>query len=158
MIESFSIKEEKFINEIYYVNLGVSFDKKKVFNFLEKNNIFPSIPLKKKILFIPVIIDEEKKQLQVFSNNKIFKEWNNDVRDSHLIKYILPTEDLEDLNLIKSKFGMIEEYDFKEIIGKYNLKDSIITLIFKGKNEARVLSKMNIQSNITINSGKKKYI
>ena len=150
MIESFSIKEEKFINEIYYVNLGVSFDKKKVFNFLEKNNIFPSIPLKKKILFIPVIIDEEKKQLQVFSNNKIFKEWNNDVRDSHLIKYILPTEDLEDLNLIKSKFGMIEEYDFKEIIGKYNLKDSIITLIFKGKNEARVLSKMNIQSNITI--------
>ena len=34
MVESFSIKEEKFINEIYYVNLGVSFNKKKVFNFL----------------------------------------------------------------------------------------------------------------------------
>ena len=60
MIESFSIKEEKFINEIYYVNLGVSFNRKKIFNFLERNNIFPSIPLKKKILFIPVIIDEEK--------------------------------------------------------------------------------------------------
>ena len=29
MIESFSIKEEKFINEIYYLNLGVSFNKKK---------------------------------------------------------------------------------------------------------------------------------
>jgi len=29
MIESFTIKEEKFINEIYYVNLGVSFNKKK---------------------------------------------------------------------------------------------------------------------------------
>ena len=29
MIESFSIKEEKFINKIYYVNLGVSFNKKK---------------------------------------------------------------------------------------------------------------------------------
>ena len=48
MIESFSIKEEKFINEIYYVNLGVSFNRKKIFNFLERNNIFPSIPLKKK--------------------------------------------------------------------------------------------------------------
>ena len=44
MIESFSIKEEKFINEIYYVNLGVSFNKKKIFNYLEKKNIFPSIP------------------------------------------------------------------------------------------------------------------
>ena len=57
MIESFSIKEEKFIDETYYVNLGVSFNKKNVFSFLEKKNIFPSIPLKKKVIFIPVIID-----------------------------------------------------------------------------------------------------
>ena len=35
MIESFSIKEEKFINEVYYVNLGVSFNKKKIFNYLQ---------------------------------------------------------------------------------------------------------------------------
>ena len=47
MIESFTIKEEKFINDIYYVNLGVSFNKKKIFKFLEKKNIFPSIPQKK---------------------------------------------------------------------------------------------------------------
>ena len=42
MIESFSIKEEKFINNVYHVSLGVSFNKKKIFNFLEKKNIFPS--------------------------------------------------------------------------------------------------------------------
>ena len=29
MIESFSIKEEKFIDEVYYLSLGVSFNKKK---------------------------------------------------------------------------------------------------------------------------------
>ena len=29
MIETFSIKEEKFINKVYYLNLGVSFNKKK---------------------------------------------------------------------------------------------------------------------------------
>ena len=33
MIESFSIKEERFINQIYYVNLGVSFNKKKYLIF-----------------------------------------------------------------------------------------------------------------------------
>ena len=32
MIESFSIQEEKFINDVYFVNLGVSFNKKKIFN------------------------------------------------------------------------------------------------------------------------------
>ena len=39
MIESFTIKEEKFINEVYYVNLGVSFNKKKFFTYLENKNI-----------------------------------------------------------------------------------------------------------------------
>ena len=32
---------------------------------------------------------------------------------NYLIDYILPTEDLEDLNLIKSKYEYIEEYNFK---------------------------------------------
>ena len=48
MVESFSIKEEKFINEIYYVNLGVSFNKKKVFNFLEKKIFSHQFQLRKK--------------------------------------------------------------------------------------------------------------
>ena len=55
MIESFSIKEEKFINEIIYVNLGVSFNKKKVFNYLEKKNIFPSVPIKKKFYLFQLL-------------------------------------------------------------------------------------------------------
>ena len=31
MVDSFSIKEEKFIDQVYYVKLGVSFNKKKNF-------------------------------------------------------------------------------------------------------------------------------
>ena len=40
MIETFSIKEEKFIDQKYYVNLGVSFNKKKIFRYLEKKIFF----------------------------------------------------------------------------------------------------------------------
>ena len=147
MIDTFSIKQEKFIDEIYYVNLGVSFNKKKVFNFLENKNIFPSIPIKKDILFIPIIIDENKKELLVFSDNKIFDKWNDVKKKSHLINYILPTEDLEDLNLIKNKFEFIEKYDFKEITNKYDLDDSIIALIFKNEKEIRILSRISILNN-----------
>ena len=147
MIDTFTIKEEKFINEIYYVNLGVTFSKKKVFSFLERKNIFPSIPIKKKILFIPVIIDEDKKDLLVFSKNEIFDKWNSVNETFHLIEYILPTEDLEDLNLLKSKFNLIEKYNFDEIITKYNLKDSIIALIFKNGKEIRILSRVSISNN-----------
>ncbi len=146
MIDTFSIKEEKFIDEIYYLNLGVTFSKKKVFNFLESKNIFPSIPIKKKILFFPIIIDEDKKDLLLFSENKIFNKWSDINETFHLIDYILPTEDLEDLNLIKSKFELIEKYNFKEITSKYDLKDSIIALIFKNENEIRILSRISISN------------
>ncbi len=150
MVESFSIKEEKFINEIYFVNLGVSFNKKRVFNFLEKNNIFPTIPIKKRLLFLPIIIDESKQDLLIFSENEIFKEWNNYLDRSHLIEYILPTEDLEDLDLLKNNYEFIEQYDFKDIIDKYSLNDSIIALFFKNNNNMRVLSKITLKNDIVI--------
>ena len=120
MIESFSIKEEKFVNEIYYLNFGVSFNRKKVFKFLENKNIFPSIPNKNKLLYLPIVIEEDKKNLFIFTNNIIFKEWNSFNESHHLIEYILPTEDLEDLEIIKKKYEFIEQYDFKEIISKYD--------------------------------------
>ena len=147
MIDSFSIQEEKFIDETYYVNIGVSFNKKRVFRYLEARNIFPSIPVRKKILFIPVVIDEVKKDLLIFNKNKIFDYWNDTVKNSYQIEYILPTEDLEDLNLVKQRYESIEQYDFKEITNKYNLKDSIIALIFKGNDEVRILSRISIQDN-----------
>ena len=148
MIESFTIKEEKFIDETYYLNLGVAFNKKKVFKYLEKNNIFPAIPNKEKFLFIPIIIEEKKGDLFIFNNNKIYKEWLVNKESYHLIEYILPTEDLEDLNIIKKNYDSIEQYDFKEITNKYVLENSIIALIFKNENEARVLSRITIKDNI----------
>ena len=150
MIESFSIKEEEFINEVYFVNLGVSFNKKKVFNFLEKKNIFPTIPLKKKILFIPIIINENTKDLMIFNDNKIFDEWNKQVQSFHLIEYILPTEDLEDLNLVKKNYDNIERYNFEEIINKYDLKDSIIALLFKNESEVRILSRLSMNDEVIL--------
>ena len=147
MIESFSIQEEKFVERIYYVNLGVSFNKKKIFNFLYKKNIFPSQIIKETFLFIPIIIDENINDLIIFSNNPIYENWNQKSEKYELIDYLLPTEDLEDLNTIKKKLDEIETYDFREITKKYSLKNYIISLIFKSDNEIRVLSKIYNEKN-----------
>jgi len=150
MVETFSIKEEKFINEIYYVNLGVSFNKKKILNFLEKKNIFPSTPIKKNFLFIPIIIEENKENLLVFSNNKFYDEWNNYSESFYLIEYILPTEDLEDYNIIKKQYDFIEQYDFKEITSKYYLDNSIVALIFINQKTIRVLSRITVNDKVVL--------
>ena len=121
MIETFSIKEEKFINEIYYLTLNVSFNKKNIFDLLESKNIFPSLPVKKDFLFIPVLVDQNKNQVLMFSENKLFSAWNLNNKKYSLLNYILPTEDLDDFRLIKQNVNILETYDFKEIINKYNI-------------------------------------
>ncbi len=142
MIETFSIKEEKFIDEIYYLSLNVSFNRKKVFNLLESKNVFPNLPLKKDVLFIPIFFDENKKEILIFSENYLYNNWNSNVKTHHLLNFILPTEDLEDFNLIKNNSKNLENYDFEQIIQKYNLEDYIITIVFKNNEEIRVLNKI----------------
>ena len=150
MIETFSIQEEKFIDEKYYLTLNVSFNKTSVFGLLESKNIFPSLPIKKNIFFMPVIYNEDKDEILIYSNSKLFNNWNFDIKKYHLLNYILPTEDLEDLNLIKVNKKKLENYNFKEIIKKYNLDNYIIMIVFINKNEIKVLSKINLNNKITL--------
>ena len=151
-IDSFSIKQEKFIDNIYYVNIDVSFNKKKIFSILEKKNIFPSQPKRKKVLYIPLLIDEEQKDIILFSENIFFKNWLINQNDKNQLIYILPSEDLDDIELIKSKYGSIEEYDFREIVNKYSLESYIISLIYKNKNDLRVLSKIKFAQGMVLDN------
>ena len=150
MIEMFSIKEEKFINEIYSLSLNVSFNKKKIFDFLESKNIFPSLPISKKVFFIPIVLDEDKDEIIIFSESYFFNNWNYSNKKYHLLNYILPTEDLEDFNLIKAKSNNLENYDFKEIINKYNLNDYIIMIVFKNSRNIRIFNKISFNEKIDI--------
>jgi len=150
MIETFSIKEEKFIDEIYYLTLNVSFNKKKVFDLLEVKNIFPSLPIKKDVLFIPIIIEANKNLTLMFSENYLFNNWNSNIKKYHLLNFILPTEDLEDYNLIKNNSENLETFNFEKIIKKYNLEDYIIAIVFKNNDEIKVLNKINFNNKLNL--------
>ena len=103
MIDSFTISDEKFINNKYSAKLKTTFNKKKSYQLLE---------------------------------------------------YLLPSEDLEDLNNIQEMSNSIETYDFLNLIKKYDLKDYIILIIFKNKNELKILSKIYLNNSLKINSQK----
>ena len=150
LIESFTMSEEKFVNNEYKTKFDVSFNKKNTLDFFEKNRIFPSIPKKKKVLLIPILVDLQLDQIFLFNNNVFYQSWNNDTKSYFLLEYLLPSEDLEDINLLLQKSKSIEDYDFKEIIKKYDLEDFIIVIIFKNKNNYRVLSKIKLEDSFKI--------
>ena len=152
MVDTFSIEEEKFINQSYNLKLGVSFNKKKIFNYLNSKNIIPSQIIKQNFLFIPIIIDETNTDPLIFSKNQVYDYWKKEKENNHLINYILPTEDLEDFNLIKKNYLELENYDFKEIIDKYFIDYSIVALIFKDGNQIKILSKIKIKDKKVIQS------
>ena len=158
MIETFTIKEEKFINKTYNLNLGVLFNKKKIFNYLDSKKIFPSQIKDENFLFIPILLDQSKNDILVYSSNPFYNSWKKDNKREHLISYVLPTEDLDDLRIIRKNQLEIENFNFEKIIEKYSLSNSIIAVFFKNENEIKVLSKIRIKGNKVIKSNSFKNI
>ena len=154
MIDSFTISDEQFINNEYFAKLETTFNKKKILNFLEKKNIFPSIPIRNKVLLVPILVDTENENIYLFNNNIFYKKWNDINNNYQLLNYLLPNEDLEDLNKIQEMSGSIETYNFISMVKKYDLNDYIISIIFKNKDEIRVLSKINLNNSLKINNQK----
>tara|TARA_A100001015_G_scaffold197512_1_gene220258 strand:- start:5371 stop:6447 length:1077 start_codon:yes stop_codon:yes gene_type:complete len=152
MIDTFSIKEERFIDNIYYANIDVSFNKKKIYNFFEKQNIFPSLPKEKKILLIPILINEDINEISLFSENIFFRNWVGKEKSNFQLNYILPVDDLDDIKIIKENINFIEEYNFKEIINKYAIDGHIVSLIYKDKDQLKVLSKINLKDELIIDN------
>tara|TARA_B110000305_G_scaffold231683_1_gene285499 strand:- start:563 stop:1549 length:987 start_codon:yes stop_codon:yes gene_type:complete len=152
MIDSFTISDENFVNNEYFANLETTFNKKKILNFLERKNIFPSIPVRNKVLLIPILVDIEKENIHLFNENIFYEKWNEEKKNYQLLDYLLPTEDLEDLNKIQEMSETIENYDFLNLISKYDLNDYIISIIYKDKNDIKILSKINLNNSLKINN------
>jgi hypothetical protein len=154
MIDSFTISDEKFVSNEYFAKLETTFNKKKILNFLEKKNIFPSMPRKNKVLLIPILVDIETDNIYLFYDNVFYKKWNNNKKNYQLLDYLLPSEDLEDLTKIQGMTNSVESYDFISLIKRYDLKDYIISIIYKNKNDLKVLSKINLNNSFKINNQK----
>ena len=157
LIDSFTMSDERFIDNVYLVKFDVNFNKKNTLIFFKKNNIFPSIPKKKDLLLIPIIVDLQKDEILMFNNNHFYKNWNKQNQRYYLLNYLLPNEDLEDLedlNLIYKNNQSIEKYNFKKLINKYDINDYIVIIIYKNRETLKILSKINLNNSIKIDNKK----
>jgi len=154
MIDSFTISKEKFVNNEYSAQLETTFNKKKILNYLERNNVFPSMPVKNKVLLLPILVDIETDNIYLFNNNIFYEKWNEEKKNYELLDYLLPSEDIEDLSIIQGISNSVESHDFTNLIKKYDLNDYIISIIYKNKNEFKILSKINLNNSLKVNNQK----
>ncbi|MDB4069834.1 hypothetical protein N9518_01950 [Candidatus Pelagibacter sp.] len=150
MIDSFTISDEKFINNEYFANLETTFNKKKILKFLENKNIFPSIPLRNKVLLFPILVETNDNNIYLFNNNIFYDRWNEQKNSYDLLDYLLPSEDIEDLIELQKISKDIETYDFSNLINKYDIKDNIILIIYKEGSSIKTLSKINLNNTLKI--------
>ena len=150
LVESFEINNERFLNKKYIAKFNVNFNKEKTLNFFQSKNIFPSLKINKDFLTILIFIDNDKNQIFVYENNPFYNNWNKIEEKYFLLNYILINEDIEDLQMINANKDNIENYQFDKIINKYDLKDYIISIIFKNEKKLRILSKFFFDNNLKI--------
>ena len=146
LIDSFIIKDEKFIKNSYSAKFDVNFNKQNTILFFEKKNIFPSIPQKKSIFILPIFIDAQNKNINLFNQNPFFDEWKNRKNKNLLLEYILPTEDIDIINILNQNIDKLENFNYESIIKKYNVQDYIVCLIYRNNNRVKVLSKVMINN------------
>ena len=152
LIDSFTIKDEKFINETYNATFDVNFNKQNTFLFIEKKNIFPSIPNKKKIIILPILVDTSSQNINIFNQNPFYDNWNSDIKDYHLIEYILPSEDIDVVKVLNENYKNLEDYNFNKIVKDYNLEEYIICFIYKDDQKFKIFSKIKLNNKLKIKS------
>ena len=146
-ISSYKIVEEKNIKGNYEIKINLFFNRKKIENFLKNKNISYSEMKKFDMLIYPIFIVGS--ELQLISKNKFYEEWNK-IKTSDNANFILPLQNLDDINFIKQNLENLEETDLSNLVKNYGIKNSTIIILRYDKKTLDVFLKSNF-------SGVKKY-
>ena len=96
---------------------------------------------------MPILIDTTNTTVNLFNQNPFFFNWLAGSSKHFLLDYILPTEDIDIINTLNQNIENLENYNYSNIINKYNVKDFIVCLIFQDNDKIKVLSKITINNN-----------
>ena len=109
---NYKINNEKIINNNYFANIKINFNKKKIINYLIENKIEFINKTPNKFLIIIMEINDLNTHL-LSDENKYYQFLNNSINDSYVKYFEIPNLDFND------RF-IFNEYHFKNNIFKQN--------------------------------------
>ena len=143
LVENFAILEEKVLNDKYSAEVKISFKKSLLNNFFYKRGISYSASKKLETIVYPILTINS--ELQVFSNNKFFQEWNK-TEEFQNINFILPLENLDDIEFIKKNLDDLEETDLRQLVDNYEIKNSAILILRYDEKDLNVFLKTSFNN------------
>ena len=141
LVESYKVLEEKNFEKEYMLKLSITFNKNKTKQFFYSKNIPYSESNSLEMIVYPIMILES--ELQTFSQNNFFEEWNID-KEFENISFILPLENIDDIDFIKKNLQVLEEIDLDRLVDNYEIKNSTILILRYDKKKLRVFFKTNL--------------
>ena len=150
LVSHYELKEED-STKGQIIKFNITFDRDQINNYFFVKNILYADVSKLDIVIMPILIDGNN--VNIFSNNYFYKNWQVTEKNKNLnyINYILPIENIEDIELInKNKFNLeLLEIDF---LNKYDLKDYIYCVINYNARKSNIFLKSMISGNKIIKS------
>ena len=125
IIENKSIKDKN--KNIY----NITFDTNKLRNFFYSKNFLYADISETSLIIYPVLIEDEN--FFLFTDNYFYNNWNQKL-NKELIEYILPSENLDDIDFLNKNKENLESINIDKILSVYDVKDYIFLLI-KPKNK-----------------------
>ena len=110
------------------INFSVTFDKDKIHDLFYKKKISYSDITDKEFYILPILLSEN--EIFVFSNNYYYENWNKN--DNHeLIEFILPTENIEIIQIINQSRDNLLQLELNSLFKEYLNQNIALILIDK---------------------------
>ena len=142
LISHYKITDEEVLGDKYSIKLTITFDRDLVGKFLQKKNISYSEIKKLEMIIYPVMI--ENSELEVFLKNNFFQEWNEEEHFEN-ISFVLPVENLDDIDFIKKNLNKLEEIDLSRLVDNYEIRNSAILILRYDERVLNVFLKTNLE-------------
>ena len=130
-VKNIIINDEKIINNKYFSEIKINFDKKKIINYFREKQI-PYIEYYPEN-FLLIIYEQDKIKDSLFSKNNNFYSYINDNLETYKI-FKVPNLDINDRYILKKENLINKDYKtIKNFSNKYNINEVIIILANKNK-------------------------
>jgi len=145
LVATYQINKNTSLSDNDKLIFNISFNKKRIIDFLYKNELSYADISDVKLVVFPILL--EGQDLYIYSNNYFYHNWNKEKKNINFINYILPVENLEDITLINQNKENLESVDISQVLSNYDLDDNIFLIIKPKVTQVDVFLKGNLSGN-----------